>query len=783
MRTALRLFAPLVAGLALDTAGAWALCTSTQVVQNVAGCPASFARCTIDEPIEIDAGDCLLDFGLRALTISQKIDVGANSLTVRAGSITIETSDGAAGFIDGRAFGVISPGNIGGTVTLESQSTVEILGDGVAINLSGEGNGGILSISAAGAISIEGRISSNGERSFAGGGTVNIATDEHLETAPSATITARGGFDSAGGGEVDLFARGNATVRGSIDVSGADGGSVDITAGHDLSVDDITSDATGDAGSGGCIGIEGGTQTTINGVIRANGSVGEFQTGGCGGIMCLEARFGNLLLNINSAIEATGARPDGGGGIVSVITGDSFSAFGPIDVRGPTGESCGGDLCIEASVDFITSSGGNINASGSDAGGEVDAGVGRDIRLFGILDVSATERGGSGGLVFLNAGQRGSGTGDLLISNDVDVSTSGSCSPENGCGNGGSVDASGNDVTILQSADIDASGPFPGSILIAGSGTVQLDGDLDSRATVGGVNDGTNDLVHLSDAQVSTAGNFRPGLNVSPRSTCTGSPSDLPGCLNPAPVCGNGVVEFPEPCDPGPSALSDTCGDCTLLCEPISAAACDDGQICTEDSCHPLIQCILLPIIGSCIEPPTPTATITGTPPTETATPTQTPTPSDTASPTSTPTSTPTPTPSNTATPSNTPTRTPTNTQTRTPTQTRTATQTPTPTQTATPSQTATVTPTPPPSDTPTTQPSPSDTAVPTASNTPATPPCTGDCNGDERVGIGELITAVGISLGNQSIDACRAADANGDELVGIGELISAVRASLEGCA
>ncbi len=60
--------------------------------------------------------------------------------------------------------------------------------------------------------------------------------------------------------------------------------------------------------------------------------------------------------------------------------------------------------------------------------------------------------------------------------------------------------------------------------------------------------------------------------------------------------------------------------------------------------------------------------------------------------------------------------------------------------------------------------------------------PCPGDCNGDERVGVGELITGVNISLGRAALGVCPAFDSNGDRRVSIGELIGGVSASLNGC-
>jgi YVTN family beta-propeller protein len=60
--------------------------------------------------------------------------------------------------------------------------------------------------------------------------------------------------------------------------------------------------------------------------------------------------------------------------------------------------------------------------------------------------------------------------------------------------------------------------------------------------------------------------------------------------------------------------------------------------------------------------------------------------------------------------------------------------------------------------------------------------PCTGDCNGDGRVVIGELITGVNISLGNAELDICEAFDADHNGRADIYELVAAVGNALNSC-
>ncbi len=61
-------------------------------------------------------------------------------------------------------------------------------------------------------------------------------------------------------------------------------------------------------------------------------------------------------------------------------------------------------------------------------------------------------------------------------------------------------------------------------------------------------------------------------------------------------------------------------------------------------------------------------------------------------------------------------------------------------------------------------------------------PACAGDCDGDGRVVIAELIRAVNVALASLGIDECRAADADADGAVGIGDLIRSVASALDGC-
>lgn len=59
---------------------------------------------------------------------------------------------------------------------------------------------------------------------------------------------------------------------------------------------------------------------------------------------------------------------------------------------------------------------------------------------------------------------------------------------------------------------------------------------------------------------------------------------------------------------------------------------------------------------------------------------------------------------------------------------------------------------------------------------------CAGDCNGDGRVPVDEVLTLVNIAVGNTLIAACEAGDANHDGQITVDEILAAVNAALTGC-
>ena len=59
---------------------------------------------------------------------------------------------------------------------------------------------------------------------------------------------------------------------------------------------------------------------------------------------------------------------------------------------------------------------------------------------------------------------------------------------------------------------------------------------------------------------------------------------------------------------------------------------------------------------------------------------------------------------------------------------------------------------------------------------------CTGDCGTRGLVGVGDLVRAVTIALGEATLDACAAIDADANGSASVGELVAAVGNALDGC-
>jgi len=771
--------------IALAPRSAGAICAATEIIGSALepACPSAGASCVVNRDYSVDNG-CTLDFGSMALTINSHLTVGTHAVTLRAARITL----GASAFLDaiGDAQGargglvhlVATGAGSGGTIDLAQTSRIDT---------GGNVSAGDVIFDSGGTVTVNGRIRSDFRNPEAAGGTIQINAGGDIVATAASILSARGGSDSDGGGEIDLYANGRVEVDSQLMIDGSDGGFIDIGGGTTAHVFDIDAGATGDAGSGGCIEVDGLNGTQVSGVIDADGSRGLDMTGGCGGLVQLDSENGDAVVDAAAHITANGTIPDGGGGQILITALRNVNIYGILEARGPGDDTCGGDLCADAGLDLTIAVTASLDASGGGDGGCIDLSGQRNVTLNGTMLADGNQPGSFGGEVSARAG--GGGFGNLVVNALVDATSAPACSIENGCGDGGITDFSGCNVFVGAAAQLLTGAPSAGENDLTAREQLTILGKLDSVGTSRTPIDGINRFVYPARRPpILTGSTIAPAPLAQGLTTCPNQGNTNPPCLNPCPVCGNGVTEFPETCDPGLNPpLSCQANGCSVFCQ---IENCDDGMVCTDDSCNPDVGCRHT-LVSKCTEPPTPTATVTNTRPSATVTQTSTMTAS--ASATTTASATPTVTAtalasatqtlSDTASPS--PSRTGTSTASPTASSSPTASASPTPSNSATasPSASASATPTPTPiaTSTATTLITPTDTAVP-ATATATAPACAGDCSGDGSVTVNELITGVNIALGNSAASVCPSFDRNGDGEVSIAELIAAVNAALTGC-
>ena len=619
--------AVLLAGTALThtASSAGAVCTAAQIIASEPSCPAAGIICLISGQYTIENG-CTLDFGGRQVTLSgnANLAVGSGSFTLRAATLSL------AGRLEGIGSGA---GARGGMIVVETTGDVSLGATGT-VDVRGNRSGGDVFLRSGGSIAVAGKVLARDMTGLAAGGLIVIQATGNISTTADANIDAQGGIDSDGGGEIDITAGGNVTLLNDLHASGFDGGFIIIEAGASVAMKSADASGRGDAGSGGCVDLVAGTGGRVNGEINVTGATGLFMTGGCGGLVCLDGGLGEMRIAAGATVKADGAAPDGGGGQVALLSRGNIVISAPITARGPSGETCGGDLCIDAGVDVQLESNGSLDVSGGDAGGDLEIGAGRNVGISAAVDASGRQRGSLGGDITLRAGLKGRGA--LTSAATIDVSSADACSVENGCGQAGLVEVSG--CNVMLSGTIDASGPDAGETLITSRDQLTSFAALIATRTTPEGSTGFNRIVHRSDrAPMLQTASINPPAMLVAVATCPATGPTEPPCLTPCPVCGNNIVEFPETCDLG-VVPPVSCGGCSAFCR---LENCNDGRFCTADSCHPSFGCVNAPTPG-CQEP---TATATGTPPTATATRTSSTTPSASATPTITVSGTPSLTP------------------------------------------------------------------------------------------------------------------------------------------
>jgi len=628
------------------------------------------------------------------LDASVSVDLGANSADISCNNFTMV----GGAYLDLRGTAA-APSNVGGTVTIDALGNVDIQRTSgiAAIDAGGNASSGRIAIDAGGSVNVSGRLDVSGLGADSDAGIITVDAGTTITFGDSSTLSARGTFGQVGG-DITLIAGGNVVVGAAlVDVDGGDAGSVAIITAGTITMKGVAATGLGtgfvqDFGSGGYLDFTG-SAITVNGSIDADGT-----SDGCGGCIALTATFG--AVTVNGSIGADSVSPFEGGpgggiainatGTVTIPSGGSLSAIG----NGAFG--CGGAIDIEGRLGVNLAGTGSLDTSGGGGGGFLCVFSDSDINIAKQVKSAGVAAAGGGGEIQINAGLFAGG--NVTISNVVDA-TGGGCGIE-GCGVGGGVSIEGCNVNLTASGGVDTRAPDgTGDITITAREALTIAGSVDSRFTGASGSHGQITFSHRTGIVPSITGSVLPQVPASPpapanpsiesHATCTGPSTPTADCLSPCPTCGDGILAYPETCDPVVQNPAVGCDGCSKFCR---TEVCEDNNVCTTNACDPQLGCYFT------LNPPCPTATVTPTFPTftptltRTVTNTRTRTRTLTRTPTISPTRTITETATITPTITLSPTRTPTWTVTLSPT----ITVTPTITLTLTPTLTHTVTPTPP---------------------------------------------------------------------------------------
>jgi hypothetical protein len=287
------------------------------------------------------------------------------------------------------------------------------------------------------------------------------------------------------GGTIVIVAS-SVIISGRADVSGAAGGTLDLTSSGPISISgalDARSDSTEDGG--GSIRLEG-SQLTVSGTIDAQGGLQDFggditlvasgalslttsliASGGDGGTIDLTSGAA-LTVGSNAVLRANATTAAGSGGDIDITASGELRMDGEVTANGRNGSSedgggdggavslSGGVLLVQRAGVLITATAGGPDGIGGEI--ELEATVGAlDVR--GRVDGSAAGVEGTGGGIGIDA------LGDIQLSGTVDVS--------GGSDGGGDIlCASGERFTVAATANLLATGGSTGE-----GGDIDLEGD------------------------------------------------------------------------------------------------------------------------------------------------------------------------------------------------------------------------------------------------------------------------------------------------------------------
>jgi cysteine-rich repeat protein len=456
---------------------------------------------------------------------------------------------------------------------------------------------GQLVVHTAGSLLLHQRAHASSTGTASGGGSIDLVSG-HGSIALLGPIEAQGG-GGAEGGLVSIDAAGNVSVGSTIDATGGDfdGGFVTIQGGGDVAIDgDVLVDASIGEGSGGDISIIAGNDLTIGATrtVSANGNKarqGPFS--GDGGTLELEAAH-DLFVFEGTTFSADGEEPNGSGNSIAFTAGHDLSLDGAISSRSRGNDGEGGEVALSAGATLTTSTALAIDVRGGSAGGGsvvADAGSSLDFRG----SVLAQTTGEADRLVFSSRGQARI-SGDLGIAGATSTGDLDGTIEVSACGvriaagaelvNEGThaknTFAASGGITIEHLASVAAQGSQAQNVFVVGpdSPAPVVEGTI-SPAPQLVVDDQIAVCAECGNGQIDQ-GETCDDSNATPGDGCTDCQDDR---------CIAQTLNWPNAalCNDEATCTSDACNTVSGNCE--HTVACSDGFACTTDDCGPSGEC------------------------------------------------------------------------------------------------------------------------------------------------------------------------------------------------
>lgn len=333
-----------------------------------------------------------------------------------------------------------------------------------------------------------------------GSGTMTLRA---RRLAVSGSLAARGSANRAGGTIVALAD--TVLLDGTIDATGARGGSIDLTANGELAVRaTVAADASNSLGEGGSVTL-GGAAVTVNAAVTARGGADEAggsitirasgeavvagqlnASGGEGGSIEIEAGSavsGDLTVAVGARLLADALCKGCDGGAITLMAGgpgnpgSAAAVDGQLHATGLDGNrdevgGTGGTISVSASGEVRIGAFAVLRARGGAPdgfGGDVVLASGRATRIAGEIDVGANGRDSLGGAVRAEAGG--------------EVEVAGAIRTRAFIGGDVAIIAGGSSLTLASGAEIDtraSTSAAGGNVTMASSGDLRVNGAVRS---------------------------------------------------------------------------------------------------------------------------------------------------------------------------------------------------------------------------------------------------------------------------------------------------------------